>query len=83
LYATALQSWFLHRAADLRWTAGLLSTQSGSIGRLVGNFAITVFGGWAATTVALANEMYLAFAACVVLCLLLFAASYRRLQKAP
>lgn len=61
--------------------AGLLTTQSGSIGRLFGNFSITVFGSWTESTIILGNEMYLALLFCVALCGLLFLASFSRLQK--
>eukprot|EP00892_Ulva_mutabilis_P003282 jgi/Ulvmu1/1325/UM011_0053.1 len=61
--------------------AGLLATQSGSLGRLVGNFCISVFGGIVVGTVALANVMFLSFAVFVVLCAVLFAVSYSRLRK--
>lgn len=61
--------------------AGLMATQAGSIGRLVGNFSISVFGGLVASTIALANVMFLSFAAFVAMCAVLFAASYGRLRK--
>lgn len=69
------------RADRVPCAAGLVATQAGSLGRLVGNFSISVFGGLVASTVALANVMFLSFAACVAVCVLLFAASYSRLRK--
>ena len=62
--------------------AGLLSTQSGSLGRLVGNFSIAVFGGLAAGTVSLANLMYLSFTSFVIVCVVLFVAAYSKLRQA-
>ena len=61
--------------------AGLLATQSGSVGRLVGNFGISVFGLFVAGTVALSNVMYLTFTGFVGLCLVLYGISYSKLQR--
>lgn len=71
----------MQHSEELEVCAGLMATQSGSIGRLFGNFSITVFGSWAETTIILGNEMYLCLAFCVALCGLLFMASYPRMQK--
>lgn len=60
--------------------AGLLATQSGSLGRLVGNFSISVFGSLTSDTVSLVNVMYLSFAAFVALCLVMCAANFRALK---
>jgi hypothetical protein len=60
--------------------AGLLATQSGSTGRLVGNFSIALFGGLVVGVVSLANAMFLTFLGAVILCALLFFASYSKLD---
>lgn len=60
---------------------GLMSTQSGSIGRLFGNFSITVFGNWSDNTIMLGNEIYLALTVFVSLTALLFIACYSLMQK--
>lgn len=60
---------------------GLLATQSGSLGRLVGNFSIAVFGSIVASVVSLANVMYMSFLVTVMLCCLLYYASYSKLQQ--
>jgi nitrate/nitrite transporter NarK len=61
--------------------AGLLSTQSGSLGRLVGNFSIAIFGGIVVGTVSLANVMFLVFFGFVLVCLATYALSYSKLQR--
>jgi hypothetical protein len=60
--------------------AGLLATQAGSIGRLVGNFSISVFGGMVVSIVAVANLMYLSFASVAIMCAVLFTLSYSKLK---
>lgn len=47
----------------------------------MGNFAIAGFGSIVAGIVSLANVMFMSFLVAVMLCCLLFYASYSKLQK--
>jgi hypothetical protein len=85
LHAREQLAWRDHHSCNwlcpaARVHAGLLATQSGSTGRLVGNFSISVFGGMVASIVAVANLIYLSFASVAIMCAVLFAFSYSKLK---